>query len=206
MACQVHGAALVGLLQQFRPVERAFRNQGVVILLAESTRGVQSAGDDTYGLELGAGVRDGFFVDGEGLGEELVGDFFESSLVSDLPAGDEEAEAEVGGAVAGVESGDRGVHEFVEGGGLGVPGVVIVFADFVFAGEGEGRGEEGRGGIFDAFIAVLEGFAGGLEETELGVVVGGLDHVDDSGEPTLFDDGLVCLCSSALAGYARVAS
>ena len=200
MAGQIDGAALVGLLQQLAAVESALGDQGVVVLFAEPPRRVQGASDDADGLELGAGVGDGFFVDGKGLGKEFVGDFFEGGLVGDLAAGDEEAEAEVGGAVASVEGRDGGVHEFVEGGRLGLPVVFVVFSRLVFS------GEEGGGGVFDAFVAFLEGFAGCLEEAELGVVVGSLDHVDDSCEPALFYDGFICLCSPALAGYARIAS
>ena len=205
MAGEVDSTALVGFLQQLAAMERGLGDEGIIVLLAEPPRAMQRASDDADGLELGAGVGNGFFVDGEGLGEEFVGDFFEGGLVGDLAAGDEEAEAEVGGAIAGVEGRDGGVHEFVEGRGLGLPVVVVVFAGFELAGEFEGGGDESRGGVFDTFIAVLVGFAGGLEEAELRVVVGGLKHMDDSREPALFDDGFVGFGSSALAGDAGIA-
>lgn len=86
MTGQVHCAALIGLLQQLAPMQGAFRDQGIVVFFTEASCPMESSCDDANGLELSAGITDGFFVDSECLSEELVADFFETGLVCDLPA------------------------------------------------------------------------------------------------------------------------
>ena len=84
-------------------------------------------------------VTNGIFVDGEGLDEELVGSFLEATLVSNLPAGDEQPKAELRGCRidAGIELNECLVEETVEIGGLGGPIVFEVFARLVLAGKFE---------------------------------------------------------------------
>ena len=100
-------------------MERALRNQGVVILFSEIASRVQPARDDTYRLELRSRIANGLFVYCKCLGEILVCDFLESVLICDLPASDEETKRKVRRARhAGIESRERAVHEFVECRGL----------------------------------------------------------------------------------------
>lgn len=166
---------------------------------------MQSARDDAHGLELSSRIADSFLIYGESLREELVCDLLEAGLVGYLAAANEEAETEIGSTVTGVEGGNGRVHEFVQGGGLRGPVVVVMFSGFVFSSELDGRCEDGGGGEFDAFVAVGEGFAGGLEEFELGVVVGTLDEVDNPRQPALLYDRLIGLGTSSLAGHSGVA-
>lgn len=65
--------------------------------------------------------------------------FLEAALVSDLPAGNEETEAEIssGRSDAVVELKECLVEEAVEAGRLGGPVVFEVLAGFVFAGKFE---------------------------------------------------------------------
>ena len=96
MAGGAHGATLVGLLEQLAAVLGALGDEGVVVVAGEAARAVQGAGDAAHGLVLGAGVGDALLVDGEGLGEEFVGDLFGGGLVGDLAGGEEEPQGEVG--------------------------------------------------------------------------------------------------------------
>ena len=187
-------------------MQRALRNQRIVILLPETSRAMQRPCNNTNSLELCPGVRDGFLVDGERLCEELIGYFFEASLVSDLSAGDEETETEVRSTVAGVEGGDGGVHEFEEGGGLRGPVVVVVFAGLVLSGKFQRGSYESRRSVFYAFVTVGKGFAGGLEERELCVVIGGLNQVYYPGEPALFYHCLLGLGAPTLVRHTGVAA
>lgn len=166
---------------------------------------MQSAGDDTHGLELSSRIANSFLVYCESLREELVGDLLKAGLIGYLAATDEEAETEVGGTIAGVKGGNGRMHEFVQGGGLRRPFVVVMFSCFVFPGKLNGRCEDGRGCEFDAFVAVGEGFAGGLEELELGVIFGTLDEVNDPRQPALFYNCLVGLGAPSLTGNSRIA-
>lgn len=77
MARRAHSPALIRLFEKFAAVEGALRDEGVVVVAGEVAGAVQGGGEAADGLELGAGVGDGFFVDCEGLGVELVGDVFE---------------------------------------------------------------------------------------------------------------------------------
>ena len=84
-------------------MQRRLSDQRVVVLLAKAPRHLQGAGDGADGLELCSRIADAVLVDGERLGEEFVGEFFEAALVGDLAARDKEAEAEFGGG--GVDAG-----------------------------------------------------------------------------------------------------
>lgn len=181
MASQIHCSALIRFFQKLATMQRSLRDQRVVILLPEPSGTVQSTRDDAHGLELSSGIADSFLVDSKSLREELVRDLLKAGLIGYLAAADKEAETEIGGPVAGVEGGNGRVHEFVQGRGLRGPVVVVMFSGFVLSSEFDGRSEDGGGGEFDAFVAVGEGFAGGLEEFELGVVVGTLDEVNYPG-------------------------
>jgi hypothetical protein len=95
------------------------------------------------------------------LDKVFISRFLEATLVSNLPAGDEETEAEFcsGWIDARVELNERLVEEAVEAGGLGGPVVFEVLAGFVFAGQFEQRSDEGRGGVLDSLVAGFVGFA-----------------------------------------------
>lgn len=82
MTRQVDGAALVWLLEQFTAVESALRDECVVVLSAKVPCAAETLRNDTNGLELGPRVAYTFFVDGECLSEELVGNLFEVALIS----------------------------------------------------------------------------------------------------------------------------
>lgn len=78
-----------------------------------------------------------------------------------------------------------------------LPIIIVVFSRFVFASEFERGSEERWGGVLDPFVAISESFLGGLQELELGIVVGTLNKVDKPCQPSLFYDSLVCFsCSS----------
>jgi hypothetical protein len=112
-------------------------------------------------LELRSAVTNAIFVNGEGLDEEFISNFLEATLVCNLPAGDEQPKAELRRRWidSGIELNECFVEETVEDGGLGGPIVFEVFARLVLAGKFEQRGNEGRGGVLDAFIAGFVGFA-----------------------------------------------
>lgn len=96
-------------------MQRAFRDERVVVLLAEVPCCMQPASNDAYSLKLSSRIADRLLVDRESLGEVFVGDFLEIILICDLAAGDEETEGEVGGPCdAAVKSGEGVVHEFVK--------------------------------------------------------------------------------------------
>ncbi len=79
-----------------------------------------------------------------------------------------------------------------------------MFPSFVFPSKLERRSEDCRCGKFDAFITFREGFAGGLEEFELGIVFRSLDKVNNPRQPALFYDCVVGLGASPLAWHSRV--
>jgi hypothetical protein len=95
------------------------------------------------------------------LDKEFISRFFEATLVSNLPAGDEEAETKFrrGWADTGVQLNECLVEEAVEVGGLGRPVIFKVLAGFVFAGKFEQGGDEGRRGVLDSLITRFIGFA-----------------------------------------------
>ena len=128
MTRQIHGPALIRLLQQLAPMQRCLRDQRVVILLSETPGTMQRPCNHAHGLELCSAVTDGFLVDGESLREGFICHFLKPTLIGDLSAGDEQPQAEIGRPVACIECRDGRVHEFVEGGGLGRPIVVKVFS------------------------------------------------------------------------------
>jgi hypothetical protein len=94
MTSQINGTTLVWFFEQLAPVQGRFRDQGVVILLGESSRSVKSTGNDTHCLELCPRVADCIFVNCECLGKELVADFLESRLIGNLATHHEEAQGE----------------------------------------------------------------------------------------------------------------
>ena len=99
MARQVHRAALVRLLQQLAPMQRALGDQRVVVLAREAPRAVQRAGEHADRLELRLGVANDLLVDGERLREEVVRQLRVARLVCDARAGDEKAQRHVVEAV-----------------------------------------------------------------------------------------------------------
>lgn len=154
-------------------MQRALRNQCIVVLPAETPCAMQSPRNTADSLVLGSRIADALLVHRKRLREELVAHLLEACLVGDLARRQEQAEAEFGdrggergGARRGfcVEGGEEGVEEFVKGLGGGLPGVVEVFAGFQAAGEGEAGGGEGGGSVTGTVVAFAEGAAGGLEE------------------------------------------
>lgn len=99
-------------------MQSRFSNQRIVILLSESSCALQRTCQDTHSLELRSAVADTIFVDGESLYKVFVGRFLEAALVSNLPTGNEETEAELGcGWIdASVELNECLVEEAVEAG------------------------------------------------------------------------------------------
>lgn len=80
-----------------------------------------------------------------------------------------------------------------------------MFPRFILASKFERRCQEGGGSVPYTFITFSEGFAGDLEESELGVVIGALHEMDQSSQPALFYDRFFSLGSSSLGGYTRIA-
>lgn len=93
-----------------------FGNQRIVILLSESSCALQRTCQDTHCLELRSAVADTIFVNSESLYKVFVSHFLEPALVSNLPTGNEETEAELGGGWidAGVELNECLVEEAIE--------------------------------------------------------------------------------------------
>lgn len=115
MTCEVDGAALVRLLEQFASVKRAFGNQSVVILLSEIPCRMQGACNDTHCLELCSRVADGLFVNRESLCKVLVCNLLEAILICNLTASDEQSQGEIRRAIDPcVESRERVVHKLVQ--------------------------------------------------------------------------------------------
>lgn len=61
------GSALVGLLQQLGGGQGALGPQGLVVFLAEAPHPLEGADDQCDGCQLGLGVADLVFIEGEGL-------------------------------------------------------------------------------------------------------------------------------------------
>lgn len=79
-------------------MKSTFRDQGIIVLLAEISRLMECSSNNAHSLELSPRITYCFFVDGKSLRKELITDFFSASLVSYLTTGDEETQAEFGGA------------------------------------------------------------------------------------------------------------
>jgi len=96
MAGRTNSTALIRLLEQLTPVQRALCDERVVVLPAEAPCTVQGAGDAANSLELAPTIADAFFINSKCLCEEFVADFLEAGLVGDLAGGEEKAEGEFG--------------------------------------------------------------------------------------------------------------
>lgn len=154
MTCEVHCTTLIWLLQQLASMERAFRDEGIVVLLAKMSCRMQATRNDAYSLELRSRIADRFFVYCEGLGKKLVCNFLKIALVSNLTTGDEETKSEVCRASnTSVKCGERVVHEFVESRRLRLPIILKMLALLVLSCEFETGCDNGGRGVFDPFVA-----------------------------------------------------
>lgn len=166
MAGEIDCAALIGFLEEFASMKSGFGDQRVVVLLREPTCAVQSTCNDTDCLELGARVTDCILVDGEGLSEELVADFFETGLIGDFAAHHEQPERQI--CTAGVDSlvqiVDALVHEAIEGRGLRLPVVIVVLTRLQLPGQADGSSDKGWCSIADSLVAIRVCFPSRLKE------------------------------------------
>lgn len=80
---------------------------------------MKSASNDTDRLKLRSRVTDCFFVYGESLSEEFVGDFLEASLIGYLTTGDKKPKAKIRSSIdPSIKCGYGAVHELEQSGGL----------------------------------------------------------------------------------------
>lgn len=96
MTCQVDGSALIGLFQQLASMQGHLRDKCIVILLRETSGVVESTGNDTDSLELRSRIANSVFIDSESLCKELIANFLEAGLISNLTTHDKQAQGQVG--------------------------------------------------------------------------------------------------------------
>lgn len=115
MTRNAHRTTLIRLFQQLAAMQSALRNQCIVVLPTEPSRRMQSPCNAAHSLELTSTVTNALFVDCKCLCKELVGYFFESSLICDLACCEEEAKDKFsyggggrGGSAAAECGGGRG--------------------------------------------------------------------------------------------------
>ena len=190
VGAELHGGALVGLLEELGGVEGALGGEGILVLRAKYAHGLEGANDEGDGGELGPGVGNVLLVDEEGLGHELVGNGLELADVGGLGALEEEAEADL--KVVGLEEGGGGlVGELEDLLALLGPELVLALELLVAEGEPEGGDEERGQGELDAVAAGAKLLPDGGEEEVLLVRHLVVEEVDHAGDEVLLLGKLV---------------
>ena len=94
MGRQIDGFSLEVLLEELARVADSIGGQGVVVLGAEASQGVEGGDDKVEGRDPSLSLGDVLFENNEGLGDELIGLIFQSCWIVEVVDGLDSLEME----------------------------------------------------------------------------------------------------------------